>query len=376
MSQLPETATRRDGRLTGLDGIRAVAVSLVLVAHFGPRSPDGGVLSAVVERGVFGVEMFFVLSGFLITHLLVREERAGGSIHLPRFYARRSLRILPPLLAYLGALVIAGALGLVSVPTGDYLAGLLFVRNFFGTAPETAHLWSLAIEEQFYLCWPLFLVLVRSERWRVAVCTGLILGLPFWMQLNYRLAGGADRLEHGRTDFRLCPILTGAGLALVLATRAGRRVLTDRRLSGVAVACVAAVVLVAAVFTDALAGRGIRFVRPTVANGCVALLINHVIHHPRSPLTWVLELPPVAWLGRLSYSLYIWQQLFAPNGTSPARFREFPVNLAGAFGFSVFSFYLIERPLLAYRHRFRAGPPAEDPERESDVARVPPGSVT
>jgi peptidoglycan/LPS O-acetylase OafA/YrhL len=354
----PHPAPPAGGRLTGLDGVRAVAVGLVMVAHFVPPAAVPG-LAGVVKRSVFGVEIFFVLSGFLITHLLLREEAATGRVHLGLFYARRAVRILPPVVAYLAALYAADRAGLVAVPGVDFLAGLFFARNFVGSAPETAHLWSLAIEEQFYLVWPAALVLLPWTWARVAVCAAVVAGTPLWIHAYTAWAGGPDHVNYMRTDFRLGPIMTGALLAVAGATRAGRRVLASRPATATPTAAAALLLFAAAVFTDALDGRGVRAFKEPIACGCVAVLLNHVTRRPAAPLTRVLDLGPVAWVGRLSYSLYLWQQVFAPNGTGPAWFREFPIGLLGAVGCAAASYYLLERPLLALRSRFRreAGAP-------------------
>jgi peptidoglycan/LPS O-acetylase OafA/YrhL len=309
--------------------------------------------------------MFFVLSGFLITHLLLREERADMRLDLPRFYARRALRILPPLLVYLAAVLVATWTGLTDVPANDFLACLVFVRNYIGSSPATAHFWSLAIEEQFYLIWPVLLAVVGGPRVRAVAAVALVLAAPLWMNVSFRLAGGADQLNDKRTDLRLGPILMGSALALVLGTGFGRRACLAAAGTGFAIGAVA--VLVAVVFFGALSAPGIRFVGPVVAAGSVAVLINHTIHRPESLITRALEFGPVVWIGRLSYSLYLWQQPFSPNvfaESDPSTwFRQFPVNLILALGCAVSSFYLVERPLLALRRRFR--PVAQNPKPEA-----------
>ncbi len=123
-------------RLPGLDGLRGIAVLLDLLLHYCPHTATRTVLDRIIRRGGFGVEVFFVLSGFLITDLLLREERAHGHISIRLFYARRALRILPPLLLLLIFLAVARGWGGIQTPVRDLFAGLFFFRNYAGTSGE------------------------------------------------------------------------------------------------------------------------------------------------------------------------------------------------------------------------------------------------
>jgi peptidoglycan/LPS O-acetylase OafA/YrhL len=340
------------GRLSGLDGLRAVAVVLVLFAHYGYTQHAGSLFDRLVEHGGFGVEMFFVLSGFLITFLLLREESSHGAISLRRFYARRAIRILPPLFFYLAVLLVATLLGYLFVPIEDLLAGVLFVRNYFGTSGETQHLWSLGIEEQFYLAWPALVVLL-GQRWRVVFAVAAVALLPVWMNLSYVMAGGGENVNNWRTDLRLLPLMVGVLLALVLSSQAGRKSLTAPLITSSWVACAALVLVCLSVFTATFDIRIVRAFSPLISCFGVALIINYCVNRGDSWPTRLLEISVVAWLGRLSYSLYIWQQLFAPVVEPTTWYRAFPINLVGAFVCAMFSYYIVEQPLLRLRERLR-----------------------
>ena len=351
----PRADTRK---LPGLDGLRAVAVSLVLFAHFCPRFSAKPTLDRLVEQGGFGVEIFFVLSGFLITHLLIREEQTSGNISIRLFYLRRALRILPPLLAFLAFLALASALGAVNVPAIDMISGLFFLRNYIGTSLETGHLWSLAIEEQFYLIWPISLVFIGSVRWRLYLTAALVCLLPFWQNLSFRLAGGAQAVNGWRTDLRMEPLAIGALLALLLAVPTTRSLLTHRFVQGPWPAAGALIFLCLALLTNALDVPVLRAFLPTMMWLCVAVAINCSIHGRDSLLTTVLETKPLVWLGTLSYSLYLWQQPFAPRlpHVPTTWFRTFPVDLLLALFLATCSYYIIERPFLSLRGRLRREP--------------------
>lgn len=350
----PSRSVARAGtdRLPGLDGLRAIAVILVLLLHFCPPFPSGSFLNTIIARGGFGTDIFFVLSGFLITHLLLREEKSHGRITLRLFYFRRALRILPPLLLYLLFLFVVANTGAIYVPNQDFFAGLLFFRNFGGISKETAHLWTLGIEEQFYLAWPFLLVLIPGTRWRFALLAGVILASPFWRQLNYYFAGGAWNVDPWRTDLRIDPIAIGALLALMRFTPTTRKYLVYSSVRGLWLTGAALLFLSFALLTNLLEIRVFRAFLFSFNWMCVAIIINCAIQDGGSPLTSLLELGPLVWIGKLSYSWYLWQQPFASSiGMTPLWFRKFPLGLAFAFILAVCSYYCVERPLLGLRRK-------------------------
>ncbi|HUA20951.1 MAG TPA: acyltransferase, partial [Bryobacteraceae bacterium] len=296
-------------RLPGLDGIRAVSVALVILFHVSTSAAG----QPSMEFGAFGVDIFFVLSGFLITWLLCTEEARYGSISLRAFYTRRALRILPPALTYLTMLLVLSAIGLVTVNSPDFFASLFFLRNVSPGNPETAHFWSLSLEEQFYLLWPFLLVLLGSRRTRLRFAIGLLLVSPFWHWISYRLAGGPQFLNHMRFDQMYEPLLIGCCLALLRNDDKLLRYLRAPWLQArwFPLSAVGALIVLAPL------RHGVIF-----AYLLVALFINYAVEHPGGVLNW----GPVVWVGQLSYSLYIWQQLFCWD--SPLTwFSRFPQNV-------------------------------------------------
>ena len=201
-----EGSPHKSARLSGLDGLRCIAILLVILSHLCSRldaQSQNFVLRAIVNRAAWGVVFFFVISGFLITWLLVSEQDKSGSIDLVRFYQRRFLRILPPAFAYLLVVRVMTMCGVVYVPWADVAKCVFFIRNVARTGSlETIHFWSLSIEEQFYLCWPLFMLLTR-RRLHIPITVFFVIAAPFWRLINYHVFGAArDQCLAHRSQLR------------------------------------------------------------------------------------------------------------------------------------------------------------------------------
>ena len=332
-------------RLPGLDGLRAVAVLLVIFHHLcsqGTFRAWPGV-ARVLQQGSFGVQVFFVLSGFLITWLLLREQTRTGAIDLRRFYVRRSLRILPPALFYLTVIALLTASGWISVGRRDLVFSFLFIRNAFGDggSPEVAHFWSLAVEEQFYLTWPFIVLFVHGPR-RLAFTAAVVLLLAAWR---------ATGLWHfGVTAAGAEALLLGCLLAQVRHAYPGALVIQSPRvrvlvlLSGVGVVALA-------VFAATPDLRDAGLVQSIAILG-VAVVVNAVVDGKAGRASAFLDAAPVQWIGRLSYSLYLWQQLFCWSRLSgPNAEGAWPLLLAASFMCAATSYYMVEGPALAWRER-------------------------
>jgi peptidoglycan/LPS O-acetylase OafA/YrhL len=327
-------------RLPGLDGIRAISISMVIVFHV--------TVSAGLKPwtfGSFGVEIFFVLSGFLITWLLCCEEAGRGSISLPSFYARRALRILPPAMTYMVVVFCFSRYGLTRVTGADIAGCAFFVRNLTLGSDVTAHYWSLSVEEQFYLLWPLAMILIRQNRARLKVAAVLVLIAPFWRSVSFRLSGDSGFVNPLRSDLTYGPILVGCCLALLrnsdrLSVYLHRGIFQSQWLPLAAI-------------TGVIVSLTLHHGRPLAAL-FVALFINYAVDHPVDwgiPLNW----GPIVWLGKLSYSLYIWQQLFCYN-PGLGWLSRFPQNVAATVLMASLSYYLIEQPFASLRKRVPSFP--------------------
>lgn len=320
------------GYIPSLDGWRAVAISAVLLSHSFPST-------YWTRHGALGVNLFFAISGFLITSRLLDENTVSGRISLKNFYIRRAFRILPPALTYLAVASALAAFGfIVSAPT-DFVSALIFLRNYWGSDPQhgwyTAHFWSLAVEEHFYLFWPALLVFVGTRRSRF-LAPALAVAFALWRRLDMRHAFIPPLLHNDlRSDYRMDALLWGCTLAL-LAPHISR--FTRPRAAG----CFACVFLAAAVALNVYQRQGYLALQAILFPLILALTIAQSASF--------LEFAPLRWLGRISYSLYLWQQLFFSHYHHGA-LQRFPLNLALALTCACLSYYLIEKPMVRLGHR-------------------------
>jgi peptidoglycan/LPS O-acetylase OafA/YrhL len=334
--------------MPSLDGLRAFSIALVLAAHL-RWFPDGP-LRGAFEMGELGVRIFFVISGFLITRLLLEERLRSGTIGLGDFYLRRAFRIVPAYLVFLLAVVGLRALHVLTLRPGDLAAALTYTMNYHPQRSwYVGHTWSLSVEEQFYLLWPAVLLLLGPRRGLVVAGLGLVvaplLRVATWV---WAPAQHASIGESFHTVFD--SIATGcllAGLGSWLDQRPRYLAFLRSRWFYLA--------LPAIYLTHAVAGY-ITFDYPigqTVRNLAIALCIDRWVRYPDDRIGRALNHPTVAGLGRMSYSLYLWQQLFlSPHPMWPA--LPFPVNLACALGLAFCSYRLIEQPCQQYYRQRRA----------------------
>jgi peptidoglycan/LPS O-acetylase OafA/YrhL len=340
---------RDQSRLPVLDGWRAIAISLVVWHHATMSAYTDQDLYWATSRsqlGAFGVDIFFGISGLLITSLLLQEFQRKGSISLQSFYIRRVFRILPPVFALL---LVVGWLGLIQTPL-ELASCLGFFRNYI---PETLggtftrHLWSLAVEEHFYLLWPAALVWLCRKNTVVdghpVAYAAIFFGLwrVFVEQSGWttRVLAGANK--HFRTDLRADALLWGCFVAFLIAAPESRE-LVRRYLSAPVVAVAAFAALMCVLIYSMLTTLWFAMLIPVVLAGTML--------HPEWKFCRVLETVPMRLLGRLSYSLYLWQGLFLLPGWFPKMsvLQRWPWNLPAALAVAAISYLLIEKPCMEF----------------------------
>ncbi|GHA89823.1 hypothetical protein GCM10009069_11220 [Algimonas arctica] len=350
------SAEARYGYIPGLDGLRAIAVLIVLVAHFG--------LSHIVPGG-FGVTVFFFISGFLITRLLIAEAEKKGRVGLKDFYVRRAIRLFPALLGmtFVTTAVHVG-LGLGSPVATEFAAANFYFTNYYqiaaqavGAAPYMSWtpLWSLAVEEHFYMVFPALLVLTGLN-WRrlTTVLLAVIVLVPIWrLAVSLIWPETAELYTYMATDARIDSIAYGCLFTL------GLHQLRDparlRVLIGWVPSVLAALVLFATfLIRDDMFRQVLRFSVQGLTLG--VLLLNLYFGRVFQWAFPVLELAPLRWIGRVSYGLYLWHFPVldlverAELGTAPTVI----IALAASFAITALSFYFWEQKFVTLRKRFGA----------------------
>jgi peptidoglycan/LPS O-acetylase OafA/YrhL len=337
-----------ESRIPCLDGIRAFSILFVVLAHL--PGTKGLEVSAGAARslnlGSLGVRIFFVISGFLITTLLLAEHRKYGTISLSRFYFRRAFRIFPAFYVFIACILVAEALGWVSLREHDLLHAATYTTNYHhNRAWELGHLWSLAVEEQFYLLWPA-LFLLFGTRGAIGVAAAYMCIAPLVRVVTWKLVP-ADIEGIGESFQTVADsIATGCVLAALRPWMTQQPILARMQSSRLVPA--ALLVLIFAVYYVRGSIRFSYVVGETMLNVFIALFIDWCLRNPMSRLGRLLDWAPIAFVGTLSYSLYLWQQPFV-NRHSNALVTSFPLNLICAFGCALASYYLVEKPCLSWR---------------------------
>ena len=336
-------------RIPSLDGLRALSIGLVLVAHLvGTRSfPLSVESSPVLALGELGVHVFFVISGFLITRLLLDELGSTGRISLPHFYFRRTMRICPAYYVFILVLTGLAWRGLVQLAPRDVAHALTYTSNYYSARSWfIGHTWSLSVEEQFYLLWPALIVMVGRRRslWLAALAVAIapLIRIASWELMRSSGDGIGHRFETVADAIAIGCVL--AGTRDWLHQQPSYRRLLESGLF-VVVPCLA--VAGSLLYDHPVAHFLIGI---TVMNLSIAATLDWCVTFGSGRVGRVLNWAPLAFVGTISYSLYLWQQLFL-NRMSGAATAAFPANLALACAAALTSYYLIEQPALRLRRR-------------------------
>jgi len=352
------TLTFRLGYRPELDGVRGISILLVLGLHLTPGLIPGGFL---------GVDVFFVLSGFLITSLLLQEWSRRSSISLKNFYIRRVLRLGPGLAVFLLLLGAYAFLRLNKESAHEVYVGILltlsYVSNWFMALRPNLALsilaitWSLAVEEQFYLIWPvvfsLLLVLKLRRRW---ILTTLALGVVFVAVHRARLwheGATIKRLYYGtdtHADGLLLGCLVGCLVSWDLIPQSTIFLRVIKYLALLSVAFIVYLVLTASHSEPFLYAGGFSVAALAITVTLLALLMG-----PVTVATMMLRFKPLVWLGRISYGLYLWHwpvRGFVFGKSSQPSAKQLIVAVVLSLAITSLSFYLIELPFLRWKKRF------------------------
>ncbi len=352
--------------MPGIDGLRALSVLAVIAYHLNMKWAQGGLI---------GVAIFFVISGYLITDQILIQKQRNGRLDLKDFWIRRARRLLPAMFCML--LFVAIWLLLLDPDRlnhlqGDYLSSLFYVNNWwlifhqvsyfesFGPPSPIGHLWSLSIEEQFYLIWPLLLLLTHRRGKLFVMILGAAVVSALAMAFLYVPGSDPSRVYYG-TDTRMFGLLIGAALAVVWPShKLNAAVSKASRFAMDAIGGISLLVLIAMMYQmneyDASLYRG-GFLGLSI----LTAIVIAVLAHPASLLAKAMGLRPLKWIGVRSYSLYIWHYPVIIL-TNPSNQAVTPgplliaFQIAASFALAALSYKFVEEPLRrgSLRAKFRS----------------------
>jgi peptidoglycan/LPS O-acetylase OafA/YrhL len=336
-------------RLPALDGLRAIAVFTVIIYHFGFESVPGDL----------GVTAFFVLSGFLITWLLLKEHDRTGHISVPQFYLRRALRIAPAYYGFLFLIYVEEHLRGYPWDTSLTLSGLFYVVNYynaFNGHPDTAiaHAWSLGVEQQFYLLWPLVLLLVLHRGTKtIAFLTGTIVCLVLvWRSFAYLYFDARPAYVYNAFETRLDSIAIGCLFAVCLSWKGFQSATLALSRNILSPILVLALLMYSRIGGSHAYHYSIGF---TIDSMLLAIFMIQLLTMSKLTLWSWIDHPIMVYLGHISYSIYLYHLVALGIGH-----RLLPEHLSVRFAISVMlciiiaslSYWLVERPFLNIKQRF------------------------
>lgn len=390
-------ATDYSRHLPALDGVRGLAILMVMASHLFPGTPhslgERLVLDAL-EFGATGVDLFFVLSGFLITGILFDSRE--DLFFFRNFYVRRALRIFP---LYYGVLAVFALLGFFrnQASGGEFTSLALYLQNTPLLAPPIwqyrgalvlplGHFWSLAVEEQFYLVWPLLVFVVKTRQRLLVICAISLILCPLGRFLLWR--HGIDYAAvHSSTFCRADALLLGGALALLLRSRYHDRVLSVARWFSIGLIPVLLLRFVNSASGVVLRGSAAlvawSLIYTVLALGYVGLLTSALTPHSR--LQQFFRASPLRMLGRYSYGLYVLHLIVlyyaqAPVRTAVERLHVGPslvspltgmVIFFASFAAAILSYHLYERPFLEFKRSFEYRTQAQTAFRKSSALLKP-----
>jgi peptidoglycan/LPS O-acetylase OafA/YrhL len=344
-----DDTTKRAKRIPSLDGLRALSILGVLMSHalspWYESHPVPG-LGALLTYGNLGVRVFFAVSGFLITSLLIREESATGGIALRAFYLRRTFRILPTYWTFLAVVFLFGP----ALPSISYVISWTFLSNYVSVPWPLGHSWSLAVEEQFYLLWPT-LILLTAGRGRTMVVLLIWVAAPLFRLLLPLPWRNGDGIQNN-----LDSLMAGC----FLAVRA--RELVNGRLSlfgsAKAAAASAALLLVVSPFLASVFLRRFPWIpyfaiSKFVESVAIANVIWYCVNSEHTLLGRILNARAIVHVGVISYCLYLWQQPLLLRALDGASWTRVLAHLLLVFVVAELCHRMVEAPMIQLGRRLQ-----------------------
>jgi len=337
--------------IKGLNGLRAISILMVLLAHLGlkwslPKNEFFQERLWPLISGNTGVMIFFVVSGFLITSLLLDEKNRTGTINLKFFFLRRFLRLLPPFILMMILAGILMAFNQIPISAVGLFYSFFYIYNFIPKANytgELAHTWSLAVEEQFYFTWPFVLAFIKNLK--------IILGLSFIIVGSCVALFVFNQSNDLANDYHInrwflpaiSPIIMGAIIAILKDK-------SVRFIESPGVFIIGLVLFLSPLYVPFDLLTYVSFFQ---AAGVASILL-WIYHNQSNLLIKGLELKPVFYIGQISYGIYIFQGIFLTTGPSLKWWlQSYPYNVLLTFAVAVLSYHFLERPIHKYKEKFK-----------------------
>lgn len=351
--------------IKGYDTLRAISITFVVITHLGLYSvlPETDFFRTRVYfllSGSTGVNIFFALSGFLITRILLLERNESGTIKLKNFYVRRFLRLLPPLLIYYTIVFFCMMFKLIAATSTGLIMSFTYLYNFVPVkyyTTELGHTWSLAVEEQFYLIWPFVLLFVFKAR-KLLTIIGLV--VVSCIVLLYYLPTVVINSDTGPVLLSkfyfvkrwflpaVAPIMIGSAFAII--TDAWHEKLSKNVTGNRAMLFVSMVLYLSVLFLP----KVLSTMYPIFLAFGVSLFLLWLFYNQDSKICRVLEFQPTVYIGKISYGIYVYHGFFIGTGPSDdLMVKRFPLNLILTIIVTIISYEFIERRVLKLKKHFR-----------------------
>lgn len=350
--------------IKGYDGLRAFSIILVVLTHLGmvnimPQNDYALNRVWVLISGLTGVQVFFSLSGFLITGILLKEQTTTNTINLKNFYIRRFLRLLPPLIIFYVAVGILMYFHKIVTTSVGFTMAVTYTYNFIPArlySGELGHMWSLAVEEQFYIVWPVILIFIAAPKKLYGILIAIIIACfaAIYILPGIPMQGGASTLGELFLVKRwflpaVGPIMIGSGFAIFRHYNNDR--LTVSMKNNRKILLFAALLYASPLY---LPGKLLESNAIFVSFG-VSLLLLWIYYNQESKLTNALQLQPLTYIGKISYGIYVYQGFFLRTGPKeeglPVQF--FPFNIILTVVVAILSYELFEKQVLKLKNRFK-----------------------
>lgn len=344
-------------KIKGFDGIRGFSILFVILTHLNAYkhiSDYSPILENITNlfSGSTGVRIFFSLSGFLITYLLLKERHQTGSINILYFFARRFLRLLPVLIIFYSLIAILTITRLIYTPIEAFAFSILYLYNFvpnkFYTG-ELGHTWSLAVEEQYYFTWP-FVVKRINKNYLIYLIAGVIILLCALAYIFYPTMSELRNYKAGRWFIpAIAPIIQGSIFAYFIFKNPTNENYFKNKNSKTAL------LIGLAFFTFSLYApdNSIQRLSPIFQGFGISIFISWVFVNQNATTTKFLEFYPISYIGKISYGIYVYQGLFLRTGPSgKLLIQSFPINIILTMAVAILSYEFIEKPILKYKSRF------------------------